>query len=81
VLLGGPCSGCSTGLVGPFNVSVPPATATGSDTSLGNGLYLWTSDFASLDQSLLDLIAAGYDLVVAEDGTIISRRRNLAQCY
>jgi hypothetical protein len=58
-------------------------TATAAPTSsLSATSNLLVADvLALLDQATLDLIAAGYDLVVAEDGTITSRRRNLNQCY
>ena len=77
VLLGAPCTGCSSGLLGPFSVTAPaaPVTLTTSPN------LLVTDTTALLDQALLDLAAAGYDLIVAEDGTIITRRRSLAQCY
>jgi filamentous hemagglutinin family protein len=81
LLLGGPCVGCTSGLVGPFTVTVPPLVNTAIPGATNAGLFIWTSNLASLDPALQDLIAAGYDLVMEEDGTITSRRRNLAQCY
>jgi hypothetical protein len=75
VILGGFCTGC--GLVGPFTLTeVAPVTSASYTPNL-----LVTNVLALLDQSTLDLIGAGYDLVVAEDGTVTSRRRNLNQCY
>jgi hypothetical protein len=78
VLLGGPCTGCGSGLVGPFSVT---ATAAPTSSLSATSNLLVADVLALLDQATLDLIAAGYDLVVAEDGTITSRRRNLNQCY
>lgn len=75
VLLGGPCIGCANGLVGPFTVTAPPATVNYSAN------LLVTNVVALLDQTLLDLVAAGYDLVVAEDGTVTSYRRGVSQCF
>jgi hypothetical protein len=80
VLLGGPCTGCTGGLLGPFSVTATAAAAPVTALSTTPNLLV-TDMLALLDQGTLDLIAAGYELVVAEDGTVTSRRRNLNQCY
>jgi hypothetical protein len=75
VILGGFCTGC--GLVGPFTLTeVTPITSASYSPNL-----LVADVLAMLDQATLDLISAGYDLVVADDGSVTSRRRNLNQCY
>jgi hypothetical protein len=78
LLLGGPCTGCASGLLGPFSVTetaVPVTLPTYTPNLLVSNVL------AQMDQATLELVAAGYDLVVAEDGTVTSRRRNLNQCY
>jgi filamentous hemagglutinin len=76
VLLGAPCIGCTTGLLGPFSLTapLPPPTPT---LSMSYSLNLLVADFSVL----LDQAAVYFDLVLSEDGTLTSRRRSLAQCY
>jgi hypothetical protein len=74
VILGAPCFGCTTGLLGPFSLTapLPPTVATVSNTP-----NLLVADITLL----LDQAAVYFDLVLSEDGTLTSRRRSLAQCY
>ena len=72
VLLGAPCFGCTTGLLGPFNLTAPPPPVTVTNTP-----NLLVADITVL----LDQAADYFDLVLSEDGTLTSRRRSLAQCY
>ena len=80
ITLGGPCTGCNTGLIGPFNVSqVLPVSPALSPALYGASPYLYVQDmFFAFNE---------YDefgeLILAEDGSLIygNRRRGLNQCY
>jgi hypothetical protein len=74
VVLGAPCFGCTSGLLGPFSLTAPPPPVTAPATNTPN---LLVADITVL----LDQAADYFDLVLSEDGTLTSRRRSLAQCY
>jgi hypothetical protein len=74
VILGAPCFGCTTGLLGPFNLTAPLPPPAATVTYSPN---LLVADITML----LDQAAVYFDLVLSEDGTLTSRRRSLAQCY
>ena len=79
IILGGPCVGCATGLIGPFNISAGADTLASSNFSNGNTPNLTVFDiFLALNQ--YDEYG---DLTLSDDGTLISgsRRRGLNQCY
>jgi filamentous hemagglutinin len=84
ITLGGPCVGCDTGLIGPFNVSqvlpVSPAISPAISPALyGASPYLYVQDmfFAFNEYDVFG------ELILAEDGSLIygNRRRGLNQCY
>ncbi len=80
ITLGGPCTGCVSGLIGPFNVSqVLPVDPVVNPALYGASSYLYVQDtFLALNQ---------YDefgeLILGEDGSLLygNRRRGLNQCY
>jgi filamentous hemagglutinin family protein len=72
VVLGAPCFGCTTGLLGPFNLTAPAPPPAVTNTP-----NLLVADITVL----LDQAADYFDLVLSEDGTLTSRRRSLAECY
>ena len=80
ITLGGPCTGCVSGLIGPFNVSqVLPVDPVVNPALYGASSYLYVQDtFLALNQ---------YDefgeLMLGEDGSLLygNRRRGLNQCY
>ena len=77
ITLGGPCIGCATGLIGPFNVTAGAAPAP----SISN---VSTPNLTAFDIFLaLNQYDEYGDLTLSDDGTLISgsRRRGLNQCY
>ena len=78
ITLGGPCNGCTAGLIGPFNVTAGanPAIPFDPNSAL---LNLYVSDIFF---NFNDYDEYG-ELTLAEDGTLSygNRRRGLNQCY
>ena len=80
IALGGPCSGCAAGLIGPFNVSqVLPTNPTFNPALYGASPYLYVQDvFLAFDE-----YGQFGELILGEDGSLLygNRRRGLNQCY